>query len=417
MNLPHITIERTFRQESGQVLATLVGWLRDLELAEDVLQDAFVAALEHWGDDGIPARPGAWMTQVARRKALDRLRKTAGKRRVERLEALLHEPETPETAYDEFDQFPDERLKLMFMCCHPALLPEAQLALILTTLGGLTTAEVAHAFLVPIPTMAQRLVRAKRKIRDAGIPFDVPAEEQIAARLDVMFQVIYLIFTEGYGASQGDALIRQDLCEEAIRLARVVNALISQQRAAIPASAHAEALGLLALLLLHNSRRAARTNAAGDLILLPDQDRSRWDRSQISTGLALLETALARHLPGPYQIQAAISALHAQASSPEATDWPQIAILYGELMLHHPSPVVLLNRAVAVGMAYGPAQGLADLAGLEQALPAYHPLYLARADLLRRLGRTEEARAAYLQALDLCRNQVERSAILRNLSA
>ncbi len=413
---PHTTIERAFRQESGQVLATLVGWLRDFELAEDVLQDAFVSALEHWGRDGIPQRPGAWITQVARRKALDRLRRTTGKLRTERFDELVNEPFVPAGDFDQLDEIPDDRLKLIFTCCHPALLPEAQIALILTALGGITTAEAAHAFLVPVATMAQRLVRAKRKIREANIPFEVPPADQVSERLDVVLHVIYLIFTEGYGASQGDALIRQDLCEEAIRLGRVLNALIAQHPAHMPPASRAEALGLLALMLLHHSRRNARTDDRGHLVLLAAQDRQRWDRAQIATGLALLDTALGQRHPGPYQIQAAISALHAQAATPADTDWLQIASLYNELLLRAPSSVVLLNRSVAIGMAYGAAQGLAELTGLDQDLDSYHPYHLARADMLRRLGQFPAAREAYLKAFDLCQNSVERAAIMRNLA-
>lgn len=417
MSLTHEAVERAFRAEAGQLLATLIGWLRDFQLAEDVLQDALVAALEHWPASGIPTRPGAWMLTVARRKALDRLRRGDGARARVSVEALEGTLAAPPDDLDGLDEIPDERLKLFFTCCHPALPLEAQVPLTLHALGGLTTAEIAHAFLVPLPTMAQRLVRAKRKIRDAGIPFVVPPADRIADRLAAVLQVLYLIFSEGYGAAQGDTLIRHDLCEEAIRLARVTTALLARARAEVPEAAHAETLGLLALLLLHHSRRHARLDQRGELVLLEAQDRTLWDRAQITTGLALLEQALARRRPGPYQIQAAISALHVQAPTPAATDWVQIAALYGELLLHTRSPVIALNRAVALGMAFGPEQGLEALELLdgEPALRDYHPLALARAELLRRLGRADEARAAYLVALELCRNSVERGAILRRL--
>jgi RNA polymerase sigma-70 factor (ECF subfamily) len=411
-------IERAFRQESGQVLATLIGWLGDFERAEDALQDALVAALERWREDGVPRRPGAWMTTVARRKALDRLRRDAahgGQRRLDDVEALL--AAAPDERVDP-DAIPDERLKLICTCCHPALPLDAQVALTLHTLGGLTTAEVARAFLVSVPTMAQRLVRAKRKIHDAGIPYAVPPAQQLGERLSAVLHVLYLIFSEGYSAAAGDALIRHDLCDEAIRLCRVLVALLGRGGAPVPAPQQAEALGLLALMLLHHSRRHARTGPGGELVLLEAQDRGRWDRAQIALGLALVEKALAMRQAGPYQIQAAISALHAQAATPEATDWPQIAALYGALLSHSNTPVVALNQAVAVGMAYGPEEGLRLLEALERegALRHYHPFHVARADMLRRAGRPAEARASYAAALDLCENSVERAALMARIA-
>jgi RNA polymerase sigma-70 factor (ECF subfamily) len=356
------------------------------------------------------------MTQVARRKALDKLRRGDGARArvsLDDLEGSLAAGAQP----DLDDDIPDERLKLICTCCHPALPVEAQIALTLHTLGGLSTAEIAHAFLVPVPTMAQRLVRAKRKISDAGIPYAVPPADRLGERLGAVLRVIYLIFSEGYGAAQGEVLIRQELCDEAIRLGRVLSVLIGRA-GGIPPAQHAEALGLLALMLLHHSRRRARLDD-GRLVLLEAQDRRLWDRAQIQTGLALVEQALRMGHPGPYQIQAAISALHAQSAAPEQTDWVQIAALYGELLMHTSSPVIALNRAVALGMAFGPGQGLAalDLLEGEPSLRDYHPFYLARADLLRRAGDRARARAAYLRALDLCQNSVERGAILRQLGA
>lgn len=412
-------IERAFRQESGQVLATLIGWLGDFERAEDALQDALVAALEHWRDKGIPQRPGAWMTTVARRKAIDRLRRDASGLGQIRLDDIDASVPMSQDDLESPDDIPDQRLKLIFTCCHPALPLDAQIALTLHTLGGLTTAEIAHAFLVPIPTLAQRLVRAKRKIKDAGIPYQVPPAHRIAERLEAVLQVLYLIFTEGYQATEGEALIRQDLCEEAIRLCRVLTTLMAQSGVDAPTAQRAEALGLLALMLLHHSRRRARVDERGALVLLEAQDRSRWDRAQIATGLALLDKTLLMREPGPYQIQAAISALHVQATQPEATDWRQIAVLYGELLKHTHTPVIELNRAVAVGMAFGAENGLLLIQQIARdgALRSYHPFYVAQADLLRRAGRIDEARASYLAALDLCHNAVERNVLLECLQA
>jgi RNA polymerase sigma-70 factor (ECF subfamily) len=410
----HEIVAETFRRESGRVLAGLVAVLRDIELAEDALQDALVVALERWPVDGVPHNPGAWITTTARRRAIDRVRRAATlARKTPELAALLAtESDAPEV---EPDDIPDERLKLIFTCCHPALAKEAQVALTLQTLGGLTTPEIARAFLAPQPAMAQRLVRAKRKIRDAGIPYDVPPAHAIAERLDAVLAVLYLIFNAGYNAPVGESLIRLDLCAEAIRLARVLNDLLASRSGP---GADPEARGLLALMLLHHARRDARQTPEGDLILLEEQDRSRWDRGEIDEGLAVLERAMALERGGPYQIQAAIVALHAQAAHPEDTDWAQIAALYGALGRHMPSPVVELNRAVAVAMAEGPERGLALLDALdgEAALGDYYLYHAARADLLRRMGQKDAARSAYERALSLCENGAEQAFLRRRLA-
>jgi RNA polymerase sigma-70 factor, ECF subfamily len=416
MDRTHQVVVDTFYRESDRILATLISSLRDFELAEDVLQDALLVALERWPVDGIPRNPSAWITTTARRKAIDRLRRNSIlARKQELLQALVEQEEKRGVEEMTDDSIPDERLKLIFTCCHPALALEAQVALTLHTLGGLSTTEIASAFLVPVPTMAQRLVRAKGKIRDAGIPYRVPPTGVLDERVDAVLCVLYLIFNEGYAATSGNELIRQDLCDEAIRLARVLTKLLAQESlfTGVP-----EALGLLALMLLHDSRRKARVGPEGELILLEEQDRSSWNQEEIAEGSAILERALCMRQPGPYQIQAAISALHAQAKKPEDTDWPQIAALYRELLLMTPSLVIELNWAVAVAMADGPLRGLAllDRPELGKALSDYHLFHTARADLLRRAGRLSEASSAYTCALDLCHNERERAFLKRRLA-
>ena len=410
----HQTIETTFSQESGRVLAGLIGRFRDFDLAEDVLQEAFITALERWPLDGLPRNPAAWITTTAQRKALDRLRRQQTYSHKQALLFSVTDLKISDEDALEIAPIPDERLKLIFTCCHPALSVEAQIALTLRTLGSLSTAEIAHAFMVAEPTMAQRLVRAKRKIKAAGIPYRVPPPHLLGERLDAVLAVLYLIFNEGYNATSGDRLIRSDLCAEAIRLARVLLALIAAEPA-LPDPA--EALGLLALMLLHDSRRDARVSPDGQLILLEEQDRSRWDETKIGEGLAILDEALRLRQPGPYQIQAAISSLHAQAQRPADTDWPQIAALYSKLRQLNPSPVIALNHAVAVGMAHGPQHGLKLLANCDQdgALDNYHLFHAARADLLRRDGCWQAAYLAYERALSLTENQVEQAFLQRRL--
>ncbi|AXB42558.1 RNA polymerase sigma factor [Amycolatopsis albispora] len=399
-------VAAAFREEWGQVVATLIRVTGDWDLAEECAQEAFSAALRRWPRDGVPRKPGAWLTTTARNRAIDVLRREAVG--AAKLRELAVTP-PPEDVEPDESGVPDDRLRLIFTCCHPALPFEARVALTLRTLAGLSTAEIGRAFLVPEATMSQRLVRAKRKIRNAGIPYRVPPPHLLPERTSAVLGVLYLLFNEGYSASAGADLVRRNLCAEAIRLARVLVGLMPDEP---------EAVGLLALLLLHDSRREARLDAAGDLVLLEDQDRSRWDAGEIEEGTALLESALRRRQPGPYQLQAAIVACHATAVRAEDTDWPQIAALYERLARVAPSPVVRLNRAVAVGMAEGPAAGLLLLDELVEGgeLAGYHLLPAARADLLRRLERAGEAAVAYREALELASTDAERRYLRRRLA-
>ena len=403
----HEIVDHLFRDEQGRAVATLIRVTGDFDLAEEAVQDAFISALETWPERGVPDNPGAWITTTARNRAIDRLRRR--KRLVEKTGALARESqlesqlEAIDPGTSESDMgIADDRLRLIFTCCHPALAMDARVALTLRTLGGLTTPEIARAFLVPEPTLAQRLVRAKRKIRDAGIPYRVPPPELLPERLDGVLRVLYLVFNEGYAATSGDSLIRRELCTEAIRLARTVVSLLPNEP---------EAVGLLALMLLHDARRDARVGPTGELVLLDDQDRGRWDAGRITEGQALVARALAARRPGPYQIQAAIAALHDEAATPADTDWPQIVSLYIALQQMAPSPVVELNLAAAVAMATGPAVGLAMMDGLVAVgeLETYPYLQAGRADLLRRLGRWSEAAQAYRRARALTTNGPERT--------
>ena len=404
-------VDAAFRDEWGRVVATLIRTTGDWDLAEECAQDAFAMALQRWPKDGIPGRPGAWLTTAARNRAIDVLRRKAvGAAKLREVAAMSVPPDSP--AYEgetDHSGVPDHRLRLMFTCCHPALSLEARVALTLRTLAGLTTAEIARAFLASEPTMAKRLVRAKQKIQHAGIPYRVPPAHLLPERTPGVLGVLYLLFNEGYSATAGAYLIRQSLSAEAIRLARVLTRLMPDEP---------EAAGLLALMLLHDARRAARLDASGDLVALEDQDRALWDGAEISEGVSLLEGALRRGRPGPYQIQAAIAACHATAPGADRTDWPQIAGLYARLADFLPTPVVELNHAVAEGMARGPLAGLELVEALAASgkLAGYHLLPATRADFLRRLGRMPEAATAYREALELTSTDAERRYLSRRLA-
>ena len=400
-------VDAVYRADWGRIVATLIRLVGDFDVAEEAAQEAFTSAVDQWPRAGIPDVPRAWIIQTARHKAIDRIRRRA--RFADKLDAYAAEsPQMVEEPDYDPDEIPDDRLRLVFTCCHPALALEAQVALTLRALGGLETDEIARAFLVPVATMAQRLVRAKGKIRDAGIPYSVPDTKDMPGRLDAVLTAIYLVFTEGYAPTRGEALVRTDLCAEAIRLGRLVRALMTPPPG--------EATALLALMLLHDSRREARLDDAGEMVLLEDQDRHRWNHAQIGEALPLVEEAL-RDGPGPFALQAAIAALHCQAARAEDTDWPQIVRLYEVLERQQPSPVVALNRAAAVAMVDGPAPALELVDGLAAGgeLDRYHLLHAARAELLRRLGDRAEAAKSYTRALALVSNETERRFLERRL--
>jgi RNA polymerase sigma-70 factor, ECF subfamily len=402
---PREVAGQLFRESWGRIVASLIRLVGDFDVAEESAQEAFALALDRWPRDGVPEKPRAWIVSTARHKAIDRLRRRGVLD--DKLRAV-DSPVEPEVAAEE-TVMPDERLRLIFTCCHPSLALEAQVALTLRTLCGLTTEEIARAFVVPATTMAQRLVRAKAKIREAVIPYRVPDADELPARLEAVMAVVYLVFNEGYAAARGDALVRRELCGEALRLGRLLRQLLP--------SPSGELDGLVALMLLADARRDARTDADGDLVLLDEQDRATWDRATIDEGRALLTAALSREPPGPYLLQAAIAAVHVDAAEARDTDWPQIVALYDRLLALHDSPVIALNRAVAVAMRDGAAAGLALVEELADALDGYHHFFAARADLLRRLGGDAEAADAYRAALARCENEPERRFLQKRLAA